>query len=83
MNYIHQMKRAIACRDAQLKSIDTDVLAFLEFLHSAKFTGEESGERKDWISTGDVIAWLRGMQSHSYQAGENAVMFWTNTPAVE
>lgn len=41
---------------AALDNVDSQVCAFLQFLNGPKFTGVQSdGERKDWISTGDVV----------------------------
>lgn len=74
MNYIHQLKRALAAKDAQLRSMDESFTLFRSYLNGPKFTGTENGERKDWIATADLIAWLQETQSASFIAGENAVV---------
>lgn len=74
MNYILQLQSALHDRNAQLRAFDQAACLFLAFLHGPKFTGQEGGERKDWISTGDVIAWLRETQSAMLQAGDCAAV---------
>lgn len=58
MNYIAQLKQQVSERDARIASLESSMEAFRLHLHSAKFTGTENGERKDWIATGDVLKWL-------------------------
>lgn len=63
MNYIHQLKASIAERDAAIAAAQQEIQDFLRFLSSDKFTGLENGERKDWISTADVIHELQQLRS--------------------
>lgn len=59
MNYIHRLKRDNDTLQAALRAARAEIAAFREHLHGAKFVGVESdGGRKDWISTGDVLARL-------------------------
>lgn len=71
MHYIQQLRRAVAIREAQLRTMDAQIHQFRAFLHSPKFTGTENGERKDWISTGDVLNWLREAREASIRAGDD------------
>lgn len=64
MNYI----KALQARNAELENKLAQANASLGYLmihlNSAKFTGVDSdGARKDWIATGDVIAWAREVRS--------------------
>lgn len=53
-----QLKQAIV-------GVRIDLHAMRAFLNSPKFTGIESdGGRKDWISTGDVLNLIRGIQDN-------------------
>ena len=64
MNYIHQLKLDIQTRDAAIATAQLELQEFLEFLASDKFTGVDStGERKDWIATGDVVRWVQALRS--------------------
>lgn len=73
MNYILSLKKEVAAKDAQIKSFEKSLDEFRAFLNSAKFTGTESnGERKDWISTTDVIKWISETKTNSIIAGETA-----------
>lgn len=56
MNYILSLKEKNETQYAQLKAIEQEINDFISFLHSDKFAGVDSqGNRKDWISTGDVL----------------------------
>ena len=66
MNYIKKLEQEnTELRDA-LKAFDKSSAAFMSFLMSAKFQGLEGKERKDWISTGDVLTRLREMRSEAF-----------------
>jgi len=58
MNHIKRLQDENARMRAALATLNTNADIFLAHLHSAKFTGEANGERKDWIATGDVIRWI-------------------------
>jgi hypothetical protein len=70
MNYIKQLEADNKALKQTIADADKNVDNFLCFLHGPKFTGTENGERKDWISTGDVIAWLRELRNTLHQNGE-------------
>jgi len=76
MNYIHELERENAALKARLKAKDDAAIAFMVFLRSPKFTGEENGERKDWISTGDVVHWLIETNTASIIAEEESAATW-------
>lgn len=64
MNFIQRLKTEVEHRDAAIQAAQQEVTDFLAFLHSEKFTGVDTdGSRKDWIATGDVVAWLQGLRS--------------------
>ena len=64
MNYIHQLKADLAGHIAAQESMRNSIHHMRCFLHSPKFIGVDSdGERKDWISTSDVLAMLQAAES--------------------
>jgi hypothetical protein len=67
VNYIKQLQAANAELEAKLTKANAELGDLLIKLHSAKFTGVDSdGSRKDWIATGDVIAWAREVRSELF-----------------
>jgi hypothetical protein len=58
VNYIKALQIRERELQAELEKVEQNLNDFKAFLHSAKFVGTEDGERKDWISTGDVIRWI-------------------------
>ncbi len=63
MSYILKLQEQNAKYKETLAAVSADLEQFRVFLHSAKFTGTENGERKDWISTGDVLTRLAEMRN--------------------
>jgi hypothetical protein len=64
MNYIKRLEAEAGAKDAKIANVQDQINAFITFLHGDKFAGFESnGDRKDWISTADVIERLREMRS--------------------
>lgn len=63
MNHIKRLQQENADLRAALAAFEANAQAFQIHLGSAKFTGTENGERKDWIATGDVLSWLRETRS--------------------
>ena len=60
MNYITKLQEENMAQRNQIASLKQSLNDFNVFLHTEKFVGTESdGSRKDWISTGDVINWIR------------------------
>lgn len=58
MNYIKQLQADNTNLKKQISAALNEINAFIVFLNSNKFCGTEGGERKDWISTGDVLRQL-------------------------
>jgi len=64
MNYIKQLQEKNKSLQSQIDSAQTEINDFISFLHSDKFAGVDSaGERKDWISTADVLHKLMEIRS--------------------
>ena len=71
MNYIKQLQTDRNGLQTAANMVDDDIGRLLAFLHGPKFAGhEENGERRDWVSTGDVIQWLRELRNTLHQNGE-------------
>ena len=67
MNYIKQLQSDNEIRGESLRSVRNAIDEFISHLHSDKFRGHDSdGDRKDWISTADVINALREIKQSSY-----------------
>ncbi len=58
MNYINDLQEQNHAKGRALGHIQRDINSMLAFLDSAKFTGTDNGERKDWISTADLKHFL-------------------------
>lgn len=54
MNYIKSLQQQLTTEQERITLAEQEIQAFRSHLRSPKFTGTENGERKDWISTGDV-----------------------------
>ena len=67
MNYIEKLQKENESLKKQVQFFQDALNNFHLFLHSPKFTGEENGERKDWISTGDVINWKRDVETDFFR----------------
>jgi hypothetical protein len=63
MNYINKLQQENKELKEKFSSVLAEINAFIIFLNGPKFTGTEGGERKDWISTGDVIKNLNELKS--------------------
>ena len=70
MNHIRRLQIDLAQAQATVDSYKAQIAQFSAFLCGPKFTGTENGERKDWISTTDVLFALREMQRQAEDAGE-------------
>lgn len=58
MNYIQQLQEENTNLKKSLLAGIKSLNDFKVFLNSPKFVGTENGENKDWINTGDVLAWI-------------------------
>lgn len=62
--YINRLEQENKEKKEKLNRINEEITLFLDYLHSSKFVGVESdGERKDWISTTDVVHKLFELRS--------------------
>jgi len=60
MNHIHRLQAELASARAELRAKRNVLHEFHVHLLSPKFQGfDADGQRKDWIATSDVIAWLQ------------------------
>ena len=62
-NHIANLTGARDKHAATIATVRQSIQDFKRFLAGSKFTGTENGERKDWISTGDVNRWLSELDS--------------------
>lgn len=58
MNYIKKLQQQLARQTDAIERARVEIDLFTAHLHSQKFVGTEDGNRKDWISTGDVLSRL-------------------------
>lgn len=64
MNYIKRIQASNATLETTIATANVTINDMIAFLHGPKFTVVESGGgRKDWISTGDMVAWLQNLRS--------------------
>lgn len=59
MNYIKSLQADKRSAQAAIAILNTNSDIMIAYLMSAKFTGEANGERKDWVSTGEVVRWIQ------------------------
>ena len=62
MNYIKELQQRNALLESRIIKTHDALSGFREHLHSPKFSGEEGGERKDWIATADVLTYLSNIR---------------------
>ena len=63
MHYSEKLKADKAALQARLDAVEGEINRLILFFHSPKFVGEDNGERKDWVSTGDAISYLQNLRS--------------------
>lgn len=64
MNHILKLQQENAELKAKMEEIENWRISFISLLGSEKFRGVESdGQRKDWISTGDVFNQLQNLRA--------------------
>ncbi len=69
MNYIKNLELELKAAQAFEQALSAAVIDFKSVLRSAKFVGvDERGDRKDWISVGDVWRWLERIEESAYHA---------------
>lgn len=57
--YINNLQDENAQLKKKLAEIEGNLNALNLYLHSDKFRNDDSGDRKDWIATTDVINWIQ------------------------
>lgn len=66
MNYIKKLQTEKVELENKLAHMKQSITDFQTHLHSEKFQGVQAdGSRKDWISTADVLNWLREVKSET------------------
>ncbi len=79
MNYIKQLQSELKLAQNKVNAFERVMDVFKGYLHGSKFAGVESdGGRKDWISTGDVLHWMRDVRSEINNV-ENTPVILNNT----
>lgn len=64
MNYIHQLRQQVETRNTAIAHAQVSINRMMAHLATDKFIGTDSnGDRKDWISTTDVVNFLRELRS--------------------
>ena len=65
MNHIHRLQADLAAANARIAAMEAVAQEFKEILDMDKFKGVDSytGDRKDWIATGDVNRYLESIMS--------------------
>ena len=64
MNHIVRLQTELSNARAELDAKAEALQAFRVHLHTAKFASPgPGGERRDWIATSDVLAWLSNIVS--------------------
>ena len=66
MNYIKRLEAELAELKQRHEAGQQEIREFREHLASAKFVGDDNGERKDWIATSDVINRLGNIRDAFY-----------------
>ena len=59
MHYAQKLKQENLELRGKLRDAQDTLIQFQSFLNSEKFRNGDSGDRKDWIATADVINWIR------------------------
>ena len=64
MNYIKKLQADLEAKTVELDAKLALIAEFERHLQGPKYQGADTnGTRKDWISTNDVVDWLRSMRS--------------------
>lgn len=69
MNYIKNLELEAKAASAFEQAVAAAIVDFKSTLRLPKYQGvDEDGERKDWISVGDVWRWLERIEESAYHA---------------
>jgi hypothetical protein len=66
MNYIKLLEKQIEDKNNRLIQYSIFIDGIVAHLSSGKFIGEENGERKDWIATGDILKMVSEFKRETY-----------------
>jgi hypothetical protein len=66
MNYIKTLEKISDDRGARLIKYEDFLNGIVAHLETAKFKGEENGDRKDWIATADIIKMIYDFKRELY-----------------
>ena len=66
MNYIKLLEKQAEDKNNRLIKYSEFIDGIVTHLNSNKFIGEENGERKDWIATGDIIKMVNDFKREMY-----------------
>ena len=71
MNYIKLLEKQEEDKNNRLIQYAIFIDGIVAHLNSSKFKGEEDGERKDWIATGDILKMVNDFKREMYSTQEN------------
>ena len=66
MNYIKLLEKQAEDKNNRLIQYSIFIDGIVTHLNSSKFKGEENGERKDWIATGDILKMINDFKREMY-----------------
>jgi hypothetical protein len=66
MNYIKLLEKQTKDKNKRLIKYSVFLDGIVTHLNSNKFKGEENGERKDWIATGDILKMISEFKREMY-----------------
>ena len=66
MNYIKLLEKQAEDKNNRLIQYSIFIDGIVTHLNSSKFKGEEDGERKDWIATGDILKMINDFKREMY-----------------
>ena len=66
MNYIKLLEKQAEDKNNRLIQYSIFIDGIVAHLNSSKFKGEEDGERKDWIATGDILKMVNDFKREMY-----------------
>lgn len=66
MNYIKLLEKQAEDKNNRLIQYSIFIDGIVTHLNSSKFKGEENGEKKDWIATGDILKMINDFKREMY-----------------
>ena len=66
MNYIKTLEKQAEDKNNRLIQYSIFIDGIVAHLNGSKFKGEEDGERKDWIATGDILKMVNDFKREMY-----------------